>query len=86
MADVPPTYQPEISATPLYQISFTYRRMHVYLGQTYSPIPPSTPSVQSPTTPNQYNLLSNEAIPSADGPPNQAQVYRALLHQTRITY
>ena len=27
------------------------------------------PSVQSPTTPNQYNLLRNEDIPSTDRPP-----------------
>ena len=27
------------------------------------------PSVQSPTTPNQYNLLRNEDTPSTDGPP-----------------
>ena len=44
------------------------------------------PSVQSPTAQNQYNLLSNMDIPSADGPPNWAQVYRALLHQTSRTY
>ena len=29
----------------------------------------SSPSVQSPIMPNQYNLLRNEDIPSTDGPP-----------------
>ena len=43
-------------------------------------------SVQSPTTPNQWNLMRNAHISSADGPPNQTQVYRALLHQTSTTY
>ena len=31
----------------------------------------SIPSVQSPTTPNQYNLLTNMDIPSADRPPKR---------------
>ena len=48
--------------------------------------PQSSPSVQRPTTPNQYNLLRNMDSPSADGPPNQAQVYRVLLHQTNRTH
>ena len=33
----------------------------------------SSPIVQSPTTPNQCNLLRNEAIPSADGHPQLSQ-------------
>ena len=36
--------------------------------------------------PNQYNLLRNTHIPSEDWSHNWAQAYRALLHQTCITY
>ena len=50
---------------------------------TTDALPQCTPSILSPTTPNQYNLLRNEeALPST----NQPQVYRALLHQTSVTY
>ena len=49
--------------------------------------PQLSPSVQSPTTPKQYYLWRNQDISRADRPPtNQAQVYRALLHQKSITY
>ena len=39
-----------------------YRRMHIYLVQKNEEALPHklTPSVQSPTTPHQYNLLRNE--------------------------
>ena len=82
-----PTNPAQVYRDLLHQTSITYWEMR-------RPSPTNwPPSVQSPTTPNQYNLLRTEAIPSADEPPtsrpypaNQPNVYRALLHQTSITY
>ena len=51
----------------LHQTSMTNREIQTYPVQAdpqKGPPPLSSPSVQSPTTPNQYNLLRNEeALP-----------------------
>ena len=70
--DIPSADRPtqvQVYRALLHQTSMTYGEVQTYPVQTdphKEALPQlSTPSVQIPTTPNQYNLLRNEeALPS----------------------